>query len=109
MNKNLIGHLDGILTLRQLAILASIWEADRAGDSLYGSDIADLRYLRRSTASNMVARLSDNTANGMGLITPELDPRNRRRKFARTSQHPKKLTEAIAREHRAYTQREKQL
>jgi DNA-binding MarR family transcriptional regulator len=86
----LVGHLDGSMTLRQLAILASVWEADLADDSFNIPDIADLCNLPRSTASSVVARLRDSTANGMGCITLEMDSRDRRRNFVRPSRHLKK-------------------
>ena len=37
----LVGQLDGSVTLRQLAILVSVQEADLAGDSLNVSDMAN--------------------------------------------------------------------
>lgn len=85
----LVGHLDGSVTLRQLAILASVWKADLADDSFNIPDVAYLCNLPRSTASSVVARLRDGTANGMGFITLEMDSSDRRRKFVRPSRHLK--------------------
>jgi len=105
----LVGHLDVTVTLRQLAILASVREADLARDSLNVSDTADLRNLPRLTVSSIVARLSNTTANGMGFITLEFEPRDRRRRFVHQSRHPKNPAESVARKYRAYSQREEEL
>jgi len=105
--KMLIKHLDGSITLHETLCVVSAWEADLAGESLYVSDIANLCNLPSSTTSSMVARLSDVTANGMGLITLESDTADRRKKLVRPSRLLKKIANAITRDYRAFTEREK--
>lgn len=101
-----VAHMGGNLTLNQLLILAAVWEADMDGESLAVSDIANLCDIPRSTASSIVARLSNITANGMGLIAFDDDPVDRRRKFVRPSTQLKTLAESMARECKADTQQE---
>lgn len=100
-----VTHVGGNLTLNQLLILAAVWEADMDGKSLAVSDIANLCHVPRSTASSIVARLSDVTANGMGLIAFDDDPVDRRRKFVRPSRQLKTLARSMVSECTAYRQR----
>lgn len=98
-------HVGGNLTINQLLILAAVWDADADEKPLAVSDIADLCHVPSSTASGMVARLSDITANGTGLVAIDDDPVNRLRKFVRPSRQLKTLAESMVSEYAAYTQR----
>lgn len=48
----------------ELMILVGVWEAEFRGQSLTVSDVARLRDMLSSTASNIVARLGDFAADG---------------------------------------------
>ena len=70
----------GNLTCNQMLILAEVWMAYSRDEPLYVSDIQQLCGMPKATASRNVATLSDLPDTGMGFLTIETDPTDRRRK-----------------------------
>lgn len=74
-------HGGGHLTCNQMIILAEVWISYSAGQPLYISDIQRLCNMPKATASRTVATLGDFSEGGLGFLSIESDPSDRRKKL----------------------------
>ena len=92
----------GNLTCNQLVILAEVWISYAGGQPVYVSDIQRLCSMPKATASRTVASLGDASEGGMGFLSTETDPSDRRKKMLVPSQALIKLNGQMSDEFKDY-------
>ena len=92
----------GQLTCNQMVILAEVWISFATGQPVYVSDIQRLCNMPKATASRTVASLGDTSEGGMGFLSTQTDPSDRRKKLLVPSKKLIQINQQMSKEFKDY-------
>ena len=90
------------LTCNQMVILAEVWIAHSAGQPVTISDVQRLCNMPKATASRTVATLGDFAEGGLGFLSIEPDPTDRRKKLLIPSRKLMKTNQLMTKAFKEY-------